>query len=277
MATLDIGDKWYGTWSTYNSSGALANPGTVTLSITLPDATTVTSTTSTAVTGVYTATYMPTQAGRHIFAWSATGTWPQAYNDVFEVRDIADIGIISLDDAKSYLNITDTTYDDELQRFIDVATDLCENYVGVVLGRSTFAETYDGGVEFLRLRHPSAISITSVVEGGVTLTAGTDYYLDPTGQRLHRMGTTSLFYTNTWGFWQLGRQNIVVTYVSGQVKPNPRDIQGVLVTLAYLWETQRGAVGVIGNSGDSYTPSPTYSLPLRAQQLLSGTSLPGIA
>ena len=275
--TYDQGDVVPLGISVTDSNGALANATTVTCTIYLPDGTSTSGTVTNASTGFYNCDYTPTQVGRYTVRWVATGTNASAFQDLFIVRDFADIGIISLDDAKTYLNITDTTYDTELTRFIDVATDLCEAYVGVILGRSTFVETYDGGVDHIRLRHPQAMSITSIVEGGVTLTAGTDYYLDPTGQRVHRMGTASLFYTNTWGYFQLGRQNIVITYVAGQVNPQARDIQGVLVTLAYLWETQRGAVGVVGASGDSYTPSPTYSLPLRAQQLLANTSLPGIA
>ena len=39
--SYDLGDKVYLTWNTVDSSGAAVNPGTVTLNITLPDATNV--------------------------------------------------------------------------------------------------------------------------------------------------------------------------------------------------------------------------------------------
>lgn len=281
MATYDLGDKVYLSWSTVDSSGAAVNPGTVTASVTLPDASTVSLTTATAVTGTYTTSYMPTQTGRHIYGWVATGTWPQANNDVFEVRNINDIGIVSLDDAKYHLNIpsTDVSQDAELARIIDSAADLCEQYVGVVLGRRTYsAELYDGNNEFLRLRNPKAISITSVYENGALLPS-TAYSLDPTGQRLYRVGSGTLYATNSYGFWTGGMNNISVTYVAGYVNPPAAAKQGVLEVIRHLWQTQRGSMSVMGRNlqGDETYSTPTYSLPRRAMELLDPVSLPGLA
>ena len=281
MATYDLGDKVYLSWSTVDSSGAAVNPGTVTASVTLPDASSVSLTTATSVTGTYTTTYSPTQAGRHIFGWVATGSWPQAYNDVFEVRDINDIGIVSLDDAKYHLNIpsTDVSQDAELSRMIDAAADLCEQYVGVVLGRRTYTnELYDGNAEFIRLQNPKAISITSVYENNALLNSG-QYALDPTGQRLFRVGSGTLYATNSYGYWSGGMQNIKVTYVAGYVNPPAAAKQGVLEVIRHLWTTQRGSMSVMGRNlaGDETYSTPTYSLPRRAMELLDPTSLPGLA
>ena len=281
MATYDLGDKVYLSWSTVDSSGAAVNPGTVTASVTLPDASSVTLTTATSVAGTYTTNYTPTQVGRHVYAWAATGAWPQAYNDVFTVRDITDIGIVSLDDAKYHLNIpaTDTSQDAELTRMIDAAADLCEQYVGAVLGRRTYtAELYDGNNEFLRLRNPKAISITSVYENGALLAAAA-YALDPTGQRLYRVGSGTLYATNSYGYWTGGMNNISVTYVSGFVNPPAAAKQGVLEVIRHLWQTQRGSMSVMGRNlaGDETYQTPTYSLPRRAMELLDPVSLPGIA
>lgn len=280
MATYNIGDVVYLSWTAYNSSGVAANPGTVTLSITLPDGTTTTSTTSTAVTGVYTASYTPTKVGRHVYSWVATGTWPQAYNDVFEVRDVTDIGVVGLDEVKAHLNIPTTvlTDDSELLRVIDAATDLAQNYCGIILGRKTFTETYNGGGGgYLVLRHPNAISITSVVEDSVTLVSGTDYYLDLSGQRLVRIGTSGLYWTNTTGNWSPGIQNVVVTYVAGYTNPPASVRQGVLEIIRHLWQTQRGAMVALGQgTADEFYPASTYSLPRRAMELLDPASLPSI-
>lgn len=281
MASYDLGDKVYLTWNTVNSSGTAVNPGTVTASITLPDGTTSSLTTATAVTGTYTTSYQPTLAGRHVYAWSATGTWPQAYADVFEVRDISDIGIVSLEDAKTHLNIpsTDTDYDDELMRFIDVASDLCESYVGQILGRKTFTnELYDGNNEFIRIRNPKVISITSVYENGALLNSG-QYVMDYTGQRLYRIGSGTLYATNSYGYWSGGMNNISITYIAGYVNPPAAVRQGVLETLRHLWQTQRGASSVLGRQlqGDEMYSTPTYSLPRRAMELLDPASFPGLA
>ena len=278
--SYDLGDKVYLTWNTYDSTGAAVNPGTVTLNITLPDATTVSVTTATAVTGTYTASYLPTQVGRHIIAWAATGSYPQAYSDIFEVRDINDIGICGYDEVLEYLNIPSASANEnEVRRYIDAATDLAETYVGQVLGRRTFTnELYDGGTEFIRIRNPKAISITSVYENGTSVPSS-NYVLDYTGQRLYRIGSGTLYATNSYGYWTQGMNNIQITYVAGYVNPPMSAKQGVLVIIKHLWETQRGAMNVMGRvlGGDEMYSTPTYSLPRRAIELLDSTSFPGMA
>ena len=278
--SYDLGDKVYLTWNTVDSTGAAVNPGTVTLNITLPDASNVSVTTATSTTGTYTASYLPTQVGRHIIAWAATGSYPQAYSDIFEVRDINDIGICGYDEVLEYLNIPSASANEnEVRRFIDAATDLAETYVGQVLGRRTFTnELYDGGTEFIRIRNPKAISITSVYENGVSVPSS-NYVLDYTGQRLYRIGSGTLYATNSYGYWTQGMNNIQITYVAGYVNPPMSAKQGVLVIIKHLWETQRGAMNVMGRvlGGDEMYSTPTYSLPRRAVELLDPTSFPGMA
>ena len=278
--SYDLGDKVYLTWNTVDPTGAAVNPGTVTLNITLPDASNVSVTTATSTTGTYTASYLPTQVGRHIIAWAATGSYPQAYSDIFEVRDINDIGICGYDEVLEYLNIPSASANEnEVRRFMDAATDLAETYVGQVLGRRTFTnELYDGGTEFIRIRNPKAISITSVYENGTSVPSS-NYVLDYTGQRLYRIGSGTLYATNSYGYWTQGMNNIQITYVAGYVNPPMSAKQGVLVIIKHLWETQRGAMNVMGRvlGGDEMYSTPTYSLPRRAMELLDPTSFPGMA
>ena len=278
--SYDLGDKVYLTWNTVDPTGAAVNPGTVTLNITLPDASNVSVTTATSTTGTYTASYLPTQVGRHIIAWAATGSYPQAYSDIFEVRDINDIGICGYDEVLEYLNIPSASANEnEVRRFMDAANDLAETYVGQVLGRRTFTnELYDGGTEFIRIRNPKAISITSVYENGVSVPSS-NYVLDYTGQRLYRIGSGTLYATNSYGYWTQGMNNIQITYVAGYVNPPMSAKQGVLVIIKHLWETQRGAMNVMGRvlGGDEMYSTPTYSLPRRAMELLDPTSFPGMA
>ena len=278
--SYDLGDKVYLTWNTVDPTGAAVNPGTVTLNITLPDASNVSVTTATSTTGTYTASYLPTQVGRHIIAWAATGSYPQAYSDIFEVRDINDIGICGYDEVLEYLNIPSASANEnEVRRFMDAATDLAETYVGQVLGRRTFTnELYDGGTEFIRIRNPKAISITSVYENGVSVPSS-NYVLDYTGQRLYRIGSGTLYATNSYGYWTQGMNNIQITYVAGYVNPPMSAKQGVLEIIRHLWQTQRGAINVMGRtqSGDELYTGSTYSLPRRAMELLDPTSFPGMA
>ena len=278
--SYDLGDKVYLTWNTVDSTGAAVNPGTVTLNITQPDGTTTSVTTATSTTGTYTASFLPTLPGRHILAWAATGSYPQAFSDVFEVRDINDIGIVGYDEVLEFLNIpAASANENEIRRFIDASTDLAETYVGQVLGRRTFTnELYDGGTEFIRIRNPKAISITSVTENGIAVPAS-NYVLDYTGQRLYRIGSGTLYATNSYGYWTQGMNNVSITYVAGYVNPPMSAKQGVLEIIRHLWQTQRGAINVMSrtNSGDELYSSPTYSLPRRAMELLDPTSFPGLA
>ena len=278
--SYDLGDKVYLTWNTVDSSGAAVNPGTVTLNITQPDGTTSSVTTATSTTGTYTASFLPTQVGRHILAWAATGSYPQAFSDIFEVRDINDIGIVGYDEVLEFLNIpTASANENEVRRFIDASTDLAETYVGQVLGRRTYSnELYDGGTEFIRIRNPKAISITSVTENGLAIPAS-NYVLDYTGQRLYRIGSGTLYATNSYGYWTQGMNNVSITYVAGYVNPPMSAKQGVLEIIRHLWQTQRGAINVMSRtqSGDELYSTPTYSLPRRAMELLDPTSFPGLA
>ena len=278
--SYDLGDKVYLTWNTVDSSGNAVNPGTVTLNITQPDGTTSSVSTATSTTGTYTASFLPTLAGRHILAWAATGSYPQAFSDIFEVRDINDIGIVGYDEVLEFLNIpAASANENEVRRFIDASTDLAETYVGQVLGRRTFTdELYDGGTEFIRIRNPKAISITSVYENGA-LVSSSNYVLDYTGQRLYRIGSGTLYATNSYGYWTAGMNNVKITYVAGYVNPPMSAKQGVLEIIRHLWQTQRGAINVMSrtNSGDELYSTPTYSLPRRAMELLDPTSFPGLA
>lgn len=262
-----------------DSTGAVANATTVTCTIYLPDGTSVSGSVTNASTGLYNCDYTPAQVGRYQVKWLATGTNASSFADEFTVRDFTAMGIVSLDEVKAHLNIptTDTSNDEELRRFMDVAGDMGEEYTGVILGQRNFTETFNGGDMVLRVNYPYIISVASIVENGVTLTAGTDYYLDRTGQRIYRIGSTAWFYTTSTGYWRSGVQNIVVTYRAGFVNPPPLAKQGILELIKHFWQTQRGSMNVLNLDADSYQPATGYSLPRRVEQMLDITSLPGLA
>jgi len=264
-----------------DSTGANANASAVSCTITLPDGTTSTGSVTNPSTGLYNCDFQPSQTGRHAVKWSATGTNASAYSDDFMVRDFNELGIVGLSEAKEYLNIpaSDISQDEELRSFIDASSDLAEAYVGQVLGRRTYSnELYDGGTEFIRIRNPKAISITSVTENGITVPSS-NYVLDYTGQRLYRIGSGTLYATNSYGYWTQGMNNVSITYVAGYVNPPMSAKQGVLEIIRHLWQTQRGAINVMSRtqSGDELYSTPTYSLPRRAMELLDPTSFPGMA
>jgi len=279
-STFDLGSQVPLGVTITDSNGNNANATTVVATITLPDGTTVTPSVTNSATGLYDTVYTPSQTGRHLVAWLATGSNASSYYDEFTVRDYTQLSIISLDEAKDHLNIalTTTNSDNELRRMIDAATSLAQSYTGNILGRVTYTnEIYDGNVDNIRLHHPRAMSITSVYENGVLLTSA-DYSLEYTGQRLWRITTGSLNEPNYYGIWAPGSQNITISYVSGFVNPDPAAKQGVLEIVRHLWQTQRGSMNVISRNqnGDDFYSGATYSLPRRAMELLDPISLPGI-
>jgi hypothetical protein len=279
--TYDLGDVVPLGITITDSTGANANASAVTCTIYLPDGTTSAGSVTNPSTGLYNVDFSPTQVGRHAIKWLATGTNASAYSDEFIVRDFTELGIVGLAEVKSHLSIpsTLTTEDEELRRVIDAASDLAEGYVGQILGRRTFTdELYDGGTEFIRIRSPKAISISSVYENG-DLVSSNAYSLDYTGQRLYRIGSGTLYATNSYGYWTGGFNNIKITYVAGYVNPPMAAKQGVLEIIRHLWTTQRGAMSVMGRSqsGDEMYSTPTYSLPRRAMELLDPVSFPGLA
>jgi hypothetical protein len=282
MASYDLGDVVALGITITNSAGTAQNATSVACTITLPDGTSVTPTVTNSGAGLYDIAYTPTLSGRHVVRWVATGTNASAFTDEFSVRDLTTLPVVSYDMALSHLNIPAASADEEeIRRFIDAAQDLAENYVGAVLGRRTLVETYDGQTDVLRLRSPRAISITTVVESGVTLDAS-QYKLDDTGQRLYRLTTSTISASSSfgvYGFWASGVNAVTVTYIAGFTVTPPAVQQGVLEILRHLWSTQRGAVNIMNRngSGDEFYSTPTYSLPRRAMELLDPASLPGIA
>lgn len=281
MAVYDLGDVVSLGVTITNAAGANENATAVTAIVTAPNGTVTNPPVTNTVAGLYDISYTPTMSGRYTIRWVATGANASAYMDEFSVRDNTHISIVSLDEVKQHLNIpaTNTGLDEELRRFVDAATDLCENYVGCVLGRQTFTdELYDGNTDIIRLRNPCAMQITSVYESGILL-GPENYTLDPSGQRISRITTGSIAGPNYFGIWTPGANNIKISYVSGFINPPASAKQGVLEVIRHLWQSQRGAFNVTtrNQTGDDFYPASTYSLPRRAMELLDPVSLPGMA
>lgn len=260
MSTYDLGDVVTVGVTVKDSAGVAADATTVIATITLPDATTATPTVAHPGTGLYSLSYTPTLVGQHQIRWLATGTNASAYTDSFTVRDTTRLPVVSLVDAKAYLNITNTTSDEELRRFLDVITDAGERYTGRVFGRRTVTETLSGRVPTLALSFCPILSITSVTEAGTTLTAD-DYALSSAlGGVLVRTSGTQL------RNWVSGVNNIDVVYIAGYTSQPPTDVAGALTMLDHLWSTQRGTIRGMGG-GDEWNPAASFSIPRRVQEL----------
>jgi hypothetical protein len=264
---LDLGDAWSHRF-TVKVGGTLTNDATTSLTVYLPDGTSVSPSLTNTSTGLYDVAYTTTVLGWHRYVFTSSGNKDTGG---FNVADPTRAPLVSLSAAKSHLNMsaTDTTDDEELRRTLAVATDLAERYANRALRRKTVAETHDGGGSVLLLRQPPVASVTSVTVGGVATTA---YVLDP---------AAGLLYAGTAGgsTWAAGWQNIVVTYVAGGNAPEVAE-QAVLELTRHLWQTQRGSsVGLpgLGGGDDVYAPGLGYAMPRRVTELLDTVRMGGFA
>jgi len=274
---VDLGDVKRLEVEVRDTAGALANAGTVTLTITLPDGTTTSPAVSNPSTGLYRVDYLTTVEGPHRWRMLATGANASAHTDVFEVRPALSPALVSLLAVKAHLNIpaATTTHDQELRRWIEATTQIVESHpvygVGPVLPR-TVVEDHDGGQSVVYLNQTPVISLTSVVPvhtGGTTVTVAD---LDVNGT------TGKLQYLTAGGYFPYGPYRF--TYRAGYAVTQPNVSGGALIIIKGLWETQRGA-GLQSSlqGGTDIAELPGMGMYMwRAKLLLDATPrVPGVA
>jgi hypothetical protein len=236
---IDFGALYPAAIDVRDDSGALVNPATATLTITLPDNSTVTPTIQLppAVTGKLRYAYPTTQAGLHVARWVTTE--PVApYTDVFDVAPEIPPSIISLADAKQHLGMdpADTSEDDELRWWIAGTTAAVEDAKNEVIARRVITRTVrNERHRSLRLWNVPVISLDSLArkDGSHTWDVTSDVYTDPETGLVELISGPSLCGWLSYG--------ITAGY---QVIPYNL-MQGSLVLLQHVWETQRGP-GAIG-------------------------------
>lgn len=251
-----------------DASGTLVHAATATLTITLPDGTTVSpAITDAAVPGQYRLAYQTTMPGR--YSAHAVTTGPvTAWDDEFDVSPTPWPAIVSLSDAKKQLNIdlADHDDDDELLGFIAATTGAAEEYKHETIVRRTVTDELDlcgapyGGRRMFRVWSAPVISLTSVVswDGAITW--------DVTQMRAGASGVVRV----------MGGPPVTglvdVTYIAGYQVIPAHYKQGGLVILQHLWETQRGQgtimSGVIGQEEHFRQPGEFFSIPAKAKELL---------
>jgi hypothetical protein len=270
-----MGDIYRTSFTLTSPWGGLVNADTMTLTITLPDSTTVTvSPVTPQSTGQYQYDYLTTQPGRHVARWVGTGTNPGAHVESFDVLDALPRYIISMADAKQQLNIpsTDTSSDDELRGYIEAATDVVERVRGEAMVLRTFTEEHEimntGRMSLSRTPVVSLISVVSI-DGWITWNVNSLHVNTKTGV------VSTALYT---GLLQLyGR--VQVTYTAGYtVIPATFQLAGQMI-VSHLWQTRRGNKGAPRAGGvddTSMVPGFAFAVPNRALELL-GAGMPGFA
>lgn len=185
--------------------------------------------------------------------------------------------IVTLAEAKTHLNITDSSSDAELAGFIGAATQPVEDVVGPVVQR-TVTEVFDGGRASVLLTSRPVSSITSVTDTGATISSTSYTFNAASGVLTQIAGPSPLPFL-------VGVQSVSVTYVAGRVANTAAVASSAygairmaaLIIVQHLWETQRpAAAGPFSQGVDDYDPRYSFSIPRRATELL-GERVAGFA
>lgn len=252
--SVDLGDILpdLGVTTTSNSTGALADPTTLTLTLTLPDGTarigtypaavgdTVTITRASA--GTYAATVITTQAGLWSGRWVSVGnTCDGAYEQAWNVEAAGGV-FIAVDEASQHLRaagiITTSADREQLRAYCRFACDAVERDLHRTIAPRTVTDTYSGSSGWstaLTLRRAPLVSVTTVTESGIVLTAGTDFVADLARGVLHR-GTTTAART-----WAAGRLNIIVVARAGYAVPPLIARKVALNAVERMWQAAQQA------------------------------------
>jgi hypothetical protein len=282
------------TFTLTTATGVLVDPSVTqpVLTITLPDTTTVLPAVTHVSTGLFTATYNTTQAGRHTVAWTcADATHPGGYADEFDVWSLTSTNVLSFLDAKAILNIppANTTWDDLIQKVNASITEWLEWYCGAIVPKTIVEELKVGGLS-VQLSWPpvnSLIAWTSVppqfsadtsrvvpappspmfpvMVYGVTYPLS-QLYADPEkGLVRHTSGLP--FYYGPY-LWQYSCGYAIVPYAIRYAAD---------VTLRHLFGLERGGAGgaAVAGADEMTTETPFgFAVPNRAIEALAPHQLP---
>lgn len=248
-------------WDLRDLMGAPTN-ATVTLTITAPDGTVSTPAVANPGVGTYTADVPLTAAGTWRYRWAATGTVATADEGQVEVRPQGTAEVVSLDAVKAKLNITTATFDDELQDYIDSATETLRALVGR-LTPQTIVERVYAGTGVLLLSEWPIESVTQVADTTGVVVDPTLYTLDARVGVIRSVPDAS---------WLSGHYD--VTYVAGWTRVPASVREAARIIVQHQWRTENGGGGLPMPGADGQLVQiPGFSafwLPNRAAQALRG-------
>jgi hypothetical protein len=264
---FDLGDVVPLSITIADPSGALADAGQVTVTVTLPDGTADSQAVNPTVTGLYDYDYPTVQAGRHNVRWVATGTNASAYSDAFDVQPADDGDFISVADAKHHLKRQGTTSaidDEKLRSFVSSACQMITDRMGQVSPTTVVHDVTKLGDTIVLPTRP-VISVTSVQRlPGLAVLPQADE-----GAGVHGWKPPSvegvLEHTTTFG----GR--VRVTYRAGRT-PLPANFRlAALELTGHLWRTSQhnpAAGRPVLQADEQVVPGVTFALPYTVRQLL---------
>jgi hypothetical protein len=188
--------------------------------------------------------------------------------DVVNVRGSTPLA--GLGEVKNHLNITVTTYDDELAGFLLAATELVESKVGVCARRTFTARIDEGPTALVLPYYPvlSVTSVTSVYAGGPSWVTA-DLLADGDAGLVRLAAPGLRFWYGPWDVvWEAGRAVIP-----------ERFLQAYKEQIRHLWDTQRGSAAPSVLAGEEvFTTSAgfTFSVPRRVTELLEADMVPAL-
>lgn len=221
-----------------NAAGGAADAdSTPTYAVTLPDGTAgISPAVQHGVLGEYYLNYPTVQTGLHQELWIAiVGGVQQVIRRNFTVEQTAN-SFIDTDEALAHMRASGVIVSaadlEQLRWLCTVACSAVEHDLGRAVARAAKTETFNGGQSAILLTHTPVISITSIVESGVTLAAG-DYTADLGAGIVYRGGQQSP------RPWLYGRQNVVVSTVVGYMDP-PRIARKVALNgVQRMWQSSQ--------------------------------------
>lgn len=178
--------------------------------------------------------------------------------------------LISLAQAKRHLTIAadSTSYDDEVQLWIDATVTAVEKARGQIVQQRSFTDEGDFGTG------TTSFVLTNVPVLAITAVATVDNAQTWDPAALH-VAPDSGVVTVLSGPPLRGLAT--VSYTAGMATIPANYTAAGLIILQHLWMTRRGAGAVPrGGEDEMYVPALGYAVPRRAVELL-GLSLPGVA
>jgi hypothetical protein len=284
ILVADLGDLIPLAVEIRDSSGALADPTGMVLTISLPDGTVSTPSTSHPSVGRFEYNYVPTIPGRFVARWVASGLNSSAYVETFDVRASDPGYLLSPNDAKRALNmdLTDTSNDEELRSMLEAVTRMVEDYRGEAIARRTEVEYMSVGSRWrvpnlepqsrmnaaykLLLATRPVLAVTSIVRplDGVTWLPADVTVVSP---------ATGSVISNKDPFYG----DLVATYTVGYQVVPASFVEAAKIILRHLWEPQQTpglGPNPFNSGGDFAAPGgAAYALPNRAAELLGGRGI----
>ena len=278
-------------WISTDTTGTPFEAASPVLTVTLPDATTATTSIKHNGSGSYSASLVTTQAGHHLVAWTAvSGGNADAFCDSFEVQPSADPTIVSLAEAKEILHLTETTaYDLVLQGYNAAATEVADYVCGPVVTRQvTEVLRAQGTVMTLgyapvRTDLGTTLDASNRRDGSTTnglvsitplMTYGFMYELDQllvdpyTGLVRQSAGLPFFYSGDPYAQFQ------AVYWAGRKVIPNAV-YEGCKMILEHLYQVKRGGVGaqdIAAGESTVVLPGFGFAIPNRALELFATAS-----